>query len=198
MSGREDNLKDQKCITPTFRVSFPALSKPKAFKGQEPKFEVTMLFQEKTDLTVLKRALAAAMKETFGPDQKKWPKVKHPIFRNGSKEKPDQDGYKGHIFVRVSSKEGKPPQLLGTDGEPLLDPSEIYAGCYAKASLIAWAQKNEFGVHAGFSLQAVKKVGDGKRFGGGVDARNENWGDDDLPEGAEQDETGEEEGEYGF
>jgi hypothetical protein len=104
MAKAKMDIELKKCLTPEFRVSFPAVFQPKAFQGQDPKYSVTMLFDKATDLAPLKKIVRAAASETWGPDPKKWPKFKHPVFRDGDADKPDVAGYENTIFAVAKSK----------------------------------------------------------------------------------------------
>jgi hypothetical protein len=166
-------IEDKKVKTPKFRVSFPKLVKPEGYKGGEPKYSITMLFPKETDLSSLKKAALAAATEKWGEKAQamiKAKKLKLP-FRDGSAEKPDMQGYPGTIFVTASAKESNPPGCIDKDRERI-NPSELYAGCYARASLIAFAyDTGNKGVS--FSLQNLQKLGDGKKFSGKKAAEEE-------------------------
>lgn len=191
MSEKMD-IQLKKCITPKFRVSFPNVLKAKAFKNQEPKFSITMLFDQKTDLKEVQRAYKNAGIERWGKDQSKWPKFKNPTFRDGN-EKQDLEGYEDVTFCTASSK--TKPGLINENHDEIITESEFYAGCYAKAELIAFAYgdpKEGIPYGIGFSLQNLKKVGDGKSFSGRRDAsevfekeavdsdNKDNYEDDDV------------------
>lgn len=163
------NIELKKCTTPKFRVSFPQLFEPKGFEGQDPKYSVVMLFDKKTDLTPLKEAAFNAAKEKFG-EKSKWPKSFKMPFRDGD-EKADSKGYAGTIFVTATSK--KRPGVVNQKLEDVLDKEEIYAGCYARAVLIAFAYDVSGNKGVSFSLKHVQKVGDGEKFSGGKSAREE-------------------------
>lgn len=166
-------IEKKKCMTPEFRVSFPhVFEKHTGFDGQEPKYSLVMLFSKKTDLKDLKRAAFNAATEKFGPKEK-WPKNLRLPFRNGD-EKSDLAGYEGTIFVTASSKLA--PQVIGNkkvDGQfPRLEKDDglFYAGCYARATLIAFAYDKAGNKGVSFSLQNVQKLKDGEAFSGRKDA----------------------------
>ena len=163
------DIEQKKCVTPEFRVSFPAVFTAKAFRDQPAKFSITMLFDKKTDLKELKRAATNALTEKWGPKEK-WPKGLQMPFRDGD-EKEDLQGYAGTITVSASSKtrpgvvDQKRAQIQETD-------QTFYAGCYARATLIAFAYDNlKKGVS--FSLQNIQKLRDGEQFGGRRDASDD-------------------------
>lgn len=166
-----DDIQKRKCTTPKFRVSFPTVFKPKSFKGGDPKYGLTMLFDKKTDLKAMKEAAKNAGIEKFGPVEN-WPKdkktgktkLKMP-FRDGDDERDNLDGFAGCIFVNATSK--SPPQVIDKDGRtPLTSEVDFYAGCYARATLIAFGFDNEGSKGIAFALQNLQKWEDGESFSG--------------------------------
>lgn len=185
MAKAKMDIKLKKCTTPKFRVSFPHVFEPNSFKGQKPKYSVTMLFDKSADMKELNRAIKNAMVEKFGKDKDEWPKYKRP-FRNGSLEKPDLEGYKGKIFFTATCKT-KPGLIDGmNENVPIESEEDFYAGCYAKATLIAFYYDDpKDGVS--FALCNLKKVGDGKPFSGKRDAAEDFSDDVDDSESDDED-----------
>ena len=60
------------------------------------------------------------------------------------------------------------PGLVDADVQPIIDPTEFYAGCYAIASFnfYAWAH-DEGGTGISAGLMNIQKVKDGEPFGAG-------------------------------
>lgn len=176
----------KKAMTPEFRVSFPAVFKPKAFKDQDPKYSVVMLFDKKTDISALKKAAANAMLEKWpeakDPEKRKKLKLKMP-FRDGD-EKEDTQGYKGCIFVSASSKTR--PGLVNGKREPIIDEEEFYPGCYARATLIAFAYDTAGNRGVSFSLQNVQKIRDGESLSGRKRAEDEF---DEISDGSDDEDS---------
>lgn len=162
---------------PKARLAFPALFKARAFDedGGKEKFEATLLFEKSTDLSALKKAVKAAAVDKWGKDQTKWPKKMKIPFRDGD-EFGDLAGYPGTVFVRTSSI--FPPQVIDKYGEDITDQKEIYAGCYVKARLNAFAYEQKGNVGVSLGVQAIQKVGDGERLDGFGNAK----GDFDIEE----------------
>jgi Protein of unknown function (DUF2815) len=154
-----------KLVTPEFRVSYPAVITPKAFKNQAPAWSVTMNFKKTQDISSLKKAAEAVCIDKWGQDRAKWPKNLRSPFRDGDKEKADKEGYQGCWFVKAQHKKS-PPGLVGPNKQPILNEADFYAGCYARAEILAYAYDNEFGAGIGFSLQNVQKVRDGEPLSG--------------------------------
>lgn len=165
------SIEDKKVKTPKFRVSFPNLDQPKSFQGQAAKYSITMLFPKDTDLTEMKRAAFKAKVEKWGKDKAKWPKRLKSPFRDGDAEKPEMKGYEGSIFVTASAKADNQPGMVDIDRQEITG-KDIYAGCYARAELIAFAYDTAGNMGISFSLQNIQKLGDGKKFSGKKDAKD--------------------------
>lgn len=156
-------------LTGTFRVSFPAVFAPRKANPQDTedkaKYSIQMLFTKTDDLTAMRAACRAAATEKWGP-QDKWPKPKGGLqlpFRDGTEK--DFDGYgPGVIFVNASSKQK--PGLVDENVQPIITADEFYGGCYARATVnaFAWEYMGKAGVS--FGLRNIQKVKDGEPFGG--------------------------------
>lgn len=194
------DISKKKVITPEFRVSFPHVFEKHQYESNEPKYSLVMLFDEKTDLKDLKRAAFNAQVEKWGPKER-WPKNLRSPFRDGN-EKSDLAGYEGTVFISASSKHR--PQVVSNkkvDGQfPRIEKEDetFYAGCYARATLIAFAYDKAGNRGVSFSLQNVQKLRDGEQFSGRKNADDEF---DDVEDGSDDKESyGKEDSEasYGF
>lgn len=152
-------------LTPEFRVSFPYVFRPqKALEaGKEPKYSVTMLFKKGENLSALKAAAKKVAVEKWGEDQSKWPKnLRLPFRDQGEKE---FAGYEaGAIFITATSKQR--PGLVDANVQDILDESQFYAGCYARATIRAFAYDQAGNRGVAFGLQNVQKLRDGEPLGG--------------------------------
>jgi hypothetical protein len=174
-SKRKKMTKEQreKCrvTTPVFRVSYPHV-----FEAQAPqdsgkkKFSITMLFPKDTDLTKLKKAMFNAKIAAFGPKEN-WPEdLESPVSWGDDhidkETKKIKEGYKNHWVIKASSNENQKPPVVDRDKEPIINTADFYAGCFARAHILAtnWAFGNKEGIM--FILDHVQKVKDGKPFGG--------------------------------
>lgn len=163
-----------KVTTPQFRVAFPAVFEPKWNKlAKKNEYVITLLFDEKTDMKVLKEAAKAAVIKEFGPDNTKWPiKLRSPFRDQGDRAMKDAvtglitlpQGYKkGNIYITASSKEK--PGLVNRQREHIIDSSEFYGGCYAICTLNAYAYSHAVNKGVAFGLQNIQKVAEGEAFG---------------------------------
>ena len=170
----------KKVVTPIFRVSFPAVFEAKSFEQGPPKFSVSAIWDPKL-FTPAEKQLWAAMigladevsLEKFKKKVDQLPgNFKKPV-RDGA-EKAGLAGYgEGKLFANLSSK--MRPGLIGLDRQPILDAEEFYPGCYARATITAYAYDNK-GKGVAFGLQNLMKVKDGERLDSRTDA-NEDFAD---------------------
>jgi hypothetical protein len=172
-SANKMDIQLKKCVTPEFRVSYPAVFKPKSYKDQEPKYSLVMIFDKATDLTKLRTAVRNAIVEQFGEDKTRWPTrvvngkrelaLRMP-FRDGG-DRPDTEGYgEDKIFVSASSK--AQPGLVNARLDKIISEQEFYAGCWARAELIAFYYDTNGNKGVSFSLQNIQKIRDDKPFSG--------------------------------
>jgi hypothetical protein len=156
---------NQNVMTPKFRASFANMFRPgKAMEdGQEPKYGVMMLFDKDADLGALKKAALEAVTDKWGPDKAKWPKnLRLPFRDQGEKE---GDAYvKGAFFITATSKQK--PGLVDQRNQPIIDEAEFYSGCYARATVRAFAYDKAGNRGVAFGLQNVQKLADGEPLGG--------------------------------
>ena len=151
-----------KVTTPKFRVSFPQVFEAKSFKGGALKYSVVALFPKSADLTELQKIVMEALNEKWPDPSKRPANLKNP-FRDGDAEKPDMDGYAGHVFVTLSSQDR--PGVVDQNVQPIMSEEDFYAGCYAIATVTAYPYDNvNKGVALG--LQNIKKVEEGDAFSG--------------------------------
>jgi hypothetical protein len=169
--GTEVGGAKKNVMTPKFRVSYPYVFKPQKpmQPGGEEKYGVTMLFPKGADLTALKQEAARACIEKWGADKTKWPTNMRSPFRD-QKEKVDKAGkiQTGHeagaIFITATSK--AQPGLVDSANQSLLQEKDFYAGCYARATVRAFAYDKAGNRGVSFGLQNVQKLSDGEPLGG--------------------------------
>lgn len=154
-----------KVKTGEFRVSFPAVFTPKESltPGQPAKFTLTMLFPVAAieAINAMKAAAAAACEKKWGADRAKWPRPMRSPFGNG--EEKDYDGYKGHVYINATS--AQKPGIVDAALQPITDETKFYAGCYARATVVAYAYDKAGNRGVAFSLHNVQKLRDGAPFG---------------------------------
>lgn len=187
-------------ITPECRLSYAqGLFQASAMnEDEEPKYGVTLVFEEGTDITELKRAAVAALKTRFGGQLKKPKEVvldtQHGpanFIRDGSfsarlpwRNSPEwieEQGYpKGSTVIRVRSS--RKPEIVTTVPDPnnngnpmpLTDESRVYSGVVGKVSV---QLGNPYDVRGNrgvsFYLGNVQVIRDADRFDGSAAATDE-------------------------
>lgn len=163
-----------KAFTPPFRVSFPSVFRPSSYEGGEPKYSVVMLFYPAQFTEAHKKLWAgmatmadAVSREKFKIALKDLPANFRKPVRDGM-EKAHLDGYgQGCKFATASSKQK--PGLVDKDLQKLIAEEDFYAGCWARASIGAFAYNNK-GKGVAFGLFNIQKLADDDSFSGRQDA----------------------------
>lgn len=170
-------------ITPKFRASFVHLNSPRsAAPGAPEKYSMVIVLEQDNKehmafLDKLKQECLDAAKEKFG---NKVPKKLRLPFKDGDDS--ERDEWAGCVVFTASASQEYRPGVVNADREPIIDPDEIYSGMYCRASVNAFAWEHPTGGKGvSIGLNAVQKIADGDRFGGGVSAENAfpEWADDE-------------------
>jgi len=177
--------KTVKVITPVFRVCFPNVFRPRPQKNDDgtegaPKYGVTAVWDPKRIAAIaaeqkrwdaMMRIADEAAMEMFKKPLSKLPaNFKRPI-RDGA-EKEHLDGFgPGLVFASLTSK--MKPGIVAADGvTPIEDEEGFYPGCYARASVVAYAYDNK-GKGVAFGLNNLMFVRDGERLDSRTDAADD-------------------------
>ncbi len=160
-------------ITGEVRISYSHLTQPFANQpNQEPKFSATLLIP-KSDVATRQRidaAIAVAIEEGV---KNKWngmrpPQPAVPIHDgDGVRQNnglPFSAECKGHLVLTASSKQR--PEIINLDMQPILDPTQIYSGMYARVSIRFFPYNNNGKWGIGCGLNNVQKLRDGEPLGG--------------------------------
>jgi len=155
-----------KVVTGKVRLSYVNVFKPRASKpGQEPKYSACILIPKSDKATIdkVKAAVKAAAEAGIGVlGGKVPPNLKSPL-RDGDTEREGAE-YKGHYFINANSKQQ--PGVVDAQVQAILDPNELYSGCYGRVSLNFYAYNQEGNKGVGAGLQNVQKVADGEPLSG--------------------------------
>lgn len=199
-----DKTERIRLMTPVFRVSFPQLFEAKAYGDGDPKYSLSAIVQknatgkDKQLMQAMYKAAETIAIAKFGEaafrkmrklNQFKWP------IRDG--EEKDMDGYGADVvFFSLSTKMA--PGVIGRNKEPLSE-KDLYAGCYARATVSPYAFDNK-SKGVAFGLNNVQKVGEGEAFTQRTtadedfdEADDKVWEDDyvaDMPNGESQEGAG--------
>ena len=125
-----------KVVTGKVRFSYLHAFEPKSINGSDPKYSVSLIIPKADKDTVAKieRAIETAMKdgETRLWGGKRPANLKVPL-RDGDAERPDDEAYKNAYFLNANSKQK--PGIVDANLNEILDSTELYSGCYGRASV---------------------------------------------------------------
>jgi hypothetical protein len=177
-----------KVVTGKVRFSYCNLFEAKApVDGGDPKYSVTLLIP-KTDTATLAKIQEAVndAREAFCRKNGASSLPANPItpLHDGDGVKPNSgEPYgpecKGHYVISVSSKQR--PVIVDRDRQEILDSTEVYSGCYGRATINFYGYSNKKkGIGAG--LLSVQKLADGEPFGsmGSAEDFNDGYTDDSV------------------
>ena len=144
---------------------------PKAIQGGTPKFSVSLIIPKSDVKTIekIKAAIQAAYEE--GESKLKGngkfvpalDTIKTPL-RDGDKERPGDDAYKGCYFINANSATA--PGIVDADRNPIMDRSEVYSGVYGRASINLYAFNSNGNRGIACGLNNLQKIRDGEPLGG--------------------------------
>ena len=165
-------------LTPTFRVSYPNVFKPKLNElSKKEEYSVVALFKKGEDLSVLQKEIERVAADKWGPGSfsklesgeirytptgKSPFKIRLPLRDQSERanEKGLPAGYEaGAKFMNLKSNQ-RPP-LIDQKRQDIIDSTAFYAGCYARAAVNAFAYDQAGNKGISLGLQALQKVSDG-------------------------------------
>jgi len=164
-------------VTGKVRLSYVHLFEPYSNNPeQDAKYSVTILIPKSDTVTLDKiaKAQAAAAEDgkakTFGG---RIPTNLKTTLHDGDEEA-DLDRnpeYAGHYYMAMSSKSR--PGVVDADLQPVLDPAQVYSGCYARVSINAFPYSNSGNKGISFGLNNVQFLEDGEPLGGRTRAEDD-------------------------
>lgn len=149
------------------RVSYAHLDEPWAGNdNSEKKYSISCIIpkDDKESLQAVEKAIDEAKKEGKA---KKWggviPKKLQLPLRDGDEEREEDEAYSDCLFFSASSKQ--PVKTFNRGGE-VCEPSEIYSGCWAIASLKFYPYDASGNKGVAVGLNQVLKWADDEALGG--------------------------------
>ena len=174
------------------RISFANIWEAKSINGSDPKYSVSCVIpkSDKKTLAKIEKAVEAAKEEAKG---KKWggkipPNLKLPL-RDGDIERPDDENYANCMFLNANSTDK--PGIVDRQVTPILDPMQVYSGCYCNVSLSLYGFNSNGNRGVACGLGNIQWLKDGERLSGKADAASDFdavaddddvLGDDELPD----------------
>ena len=156
-----------KIVTGKVRLSYPNLFEAFAWGDEKPKYSLMILVSkdDQTTVNLLRKAEkdAAEQAVTTKWGGKKPHKLESVIMDGDLADTEKYPERKNHYYLTARST--TKPSVVDQNIQPILDPTEVYAGCYVRVSLTSFAY-----VYAGkhgvsFALNNLQKMGEGEPFG---------------------------------
>lgn len=156
------------------RISFANIWEAKSINGSDPKYSVSCVIpkSDKKTLAKIEAAVEAAKNEAKG---KKWggkipPNLKLPL-RDGDIERPDDENYANCMFLNANSSDK--PGIVDRQVNPILDPMQVYSGCYCNVSLSLYGFNSNGNRGVACGLGNIQWLKDGERLSGKADAASD-------------------------
>ena len=170
------NSNTTKVVTGEVRFSYAHVFEPASINGGDEKYSVSILIDksDKDTLNRIEKAVEAAKNAGINKFGGKIPaNLKLPL-RDGDIEREDDPVYAGKYFVNANCKQK--PGIVDRSGNPIIDTTDFYSGCYGYASITFYAfnASGNRGIAAG--LNNLMKTRDGEPLGGRSSA-NEDFAD---------------------
>ena len=160
------------------RWSYANVWEPKAMEGGKPKFSVSLIIPKSDTVTVGK--IKAAIEEAYRDGQSKLKgnaktvpalsTLRTPL-RDGDLERPDDPAYANAYFVNANSTTA--PGVVDANRNEILDKSEVYSGCYGRASISFYASNANGNKGIACGLNNLQKIKDGEPLGGRASAESD-------------------------
>jgi len=150
-----------KVITGKVRANYPNIFVPNRLENQEARYSLTILIPKSDIDTIenIQNAICEAKVQLFEKYNEIPDNVKTPL-RDGDIEKPDNKAYKNHYFINATSK--FKPGVVDRYLNKIENSSEIYSGCYIRASLNFYPYSNQQICGVGCGINNIQKISDGE------------------------------------
>lgn len=177
-----------KCVFGNVRFSYVNIFKSRSFQaGQDAKFSICLLIPKENKAMVkkIREAIDDAVEEGIAS---KWggkrPKNLRLPLRDGDEERAEEaPEYEGMFFMNANST--TKPGIIDKDRNDILDPDEVYSGCWGWASVNFFPYDSNGNRGIGCGLNNIMKTKEGQRLGAERasaedDFQNVDTDDDDL------------------
>ena len=169
-----------KCVTGKVGFSYVNIFKSRSFReGQEAKYSICLLIPKEDEKTVrkIRKAIDEAVKEGIAS---KWggkqPKNLRLPLRDGDEERAEEAAeYEGMFFMNANSN--TKPGIVDKDLNEILDPDEVYSGCWGRVSINFYPFNSNGNKGVGAGLNNVQKVKDGEHLGAARASAESDFGD---------------------
>ena len=156
-----------KVITGKVRFSYVNIFKARGFNGGDEKYSICLLIPKDDQATLdkIEKAVQEAIKEGISSkwNGKKPANLKLPL-RDGDEDRPEAPEYAGMYFLNANSTQK--PGIVDKDLVEIIDPEEVYSGCYGRASINFYAFNSNGNKGIACGLNNLQKIRDGEPLGG--------------------------------
>jgi len=158
-----------KVITGEVRFSYAHVFEPVEDDKGNKKYSVSLVIpkSDKRTIKAIENAIEAAKKEgasaKFGG---KIPAMLKLPLRDGDEERPDDEVYRNSYFVNATASEKFRPGLIYQNGQPIIDTTDFYSGCYGHASVSFYAFNTSGNKGIACGLNNIMKTRDGEPLSG--------------------------------
>jgi len=160
---------ETKVITGKVKFSFCNIWVPKSINGGDAKYSVSLIISKKDKETLGK--INAGIKEAekigiakHGAKFISGAGFKRPL-RDGDIDRADDDNYLDCYFLNANS--ATKPNIVDKNVQAILDSTEVYSGCYGRASITFYPFNTNGNRGIACGLQNLQKLADGEPLGGG-------------------------------
>ncbi len=164
-----------KFTTGLTRLSYAHIFQPAPDLNGSMKYSASIILQ-KTDEKTHKRYKATIDKMLVDPEVIKiLGSGGHPQLplHDGDVERADDAAYKNAWYFNAKANPEHKPRVLDLNKEEVIDPSEVYSGCYVQAVLSFYPYNKGGNRGIGCSLGAIRKIKDGPPLTGIVISDND-------------------------
>lgn len=177
-----ENNNKTKVITGKARFSYANVWEPKSINGGDEKYSVSLIIPKSDEKTInaIKAAIEVAKQEGKAKLGGKIPSNLKTPLRDGDVDRSEDEAYKDSYFINANSKDK--PQIVDRNVRPILDPNEVYSGCYGRASITFYAFNSNGNKGIACGLGNLQKLSDGEPLSGRSRAEDEfsSFEDDDF------------------
>ena len=156
-----------KVITGKVRFSYANVWAPKSVNGGEEKYSVCLIIPKSDQETLDKINAAITEAETsgaakYGAEFSRGTDFKRPLH-DGDLDRGEDETYVNCYFLNANST--TKPGIVDKDVQPILDSTELYSGCYGRASLVFYPFNVDGNQGIACGLQNLQKLAEGEPLG---------------------------------
>lgn len=162
-----------KVITGKVRFSYANVWEPKSINGGDEKYSVSLIIPKNDTKTIndIKKAIEVTKQDGKAKFCGRIPANLKTPLRDGDIDRPDDEAYKDSYFINANSKDK--PQIVDKNVKPILDQSEVYSGCYGRASITFYAFNSNGNKGIACGLGNLQKLAEGDALSGRSKAEDE-------------------------